>query len=193
MVLGYHERYNGNESYEKTEVLINKNGYTDTMTDDSGLSVSGPQSYRAAAIMLVVGLGIAGYGAYDYVQQSQAVSDAVEVDAEVVSTSVESVSVSSSPGADYKPTVEFTYEYEGTSYTSTNVFPAEISQTYDTESAARDVVGEYEQGTTVTAYVDPGDPNGAFLKNSPSNTPLIFVGIGLVFAVVGGRSVLGSS
>lgn len=157
---------------------------------DDGLSINGPQSYRAAAIMLVVGLGVTGYGAYDYVQQSQAVSDAVEVDAEVVSTGVESVSVSSSSGAEYKPTTEFTYEYEGTSYTSTNVFPAEVSQTYDTESAARDVVSEYEQSATVTAYVDPADPDGAFLKNSTSNSPLIFVGIGVVFAAVGGRSLL---
>jgi hypothetical protein len=160
------------------------------MADSSGLSVSGPQSYRAAAIMLVVGLGITGFGAYDYVQQSQAVSDSVEVNAEVVSTGVESVSVSSSQGADFKPTAEFTYEYEGTSYTSTNVFPAEVSRTYDTESAARDVVSEYEQGSTTTAYVDPADPDGAFLKNSTSSSPLVFVGIGLVLAAVGGRSLL---
>lgn len=160
---------------------------------DGGLSVSGPQSYRAAVIMLVVGLGVSGFGAYDYVQQSQAVSDSVEVNAELVSTGVEAVSVSSSPGADYKPTVEFTYDYEGTSYTSTNVFPAAVSRTYDTESAARDVIADYEQGTTVTAYVDPADPDGAFLQNSTSNSPLLFVGIGLLLTIVGGRSLLRAS
>ena len=39
-------------------------------------------------ITLVLGLGIAGYGRYDYVQQSDAVDDAVAVETTVVDTDI---------------------------------------------------------------------------------------------------------
>ena len=158
------------------------------MADDSSFSINGPSTLRGAVILLIVGLLATGFGAYDYVQQSDAVANSVEVDAEITEIGVESVSSGSSSGASYKPTVQFTYEFEGTSYTGTNVFPAEISSNYDTESAARAVLEDYEAGDTVTAYVVSNDPSKAFLKNKTSNTPLLFVGIGLLFVLLGGAS-----
>ncbi|WP_284012364.1 DUF3592 domain-containing protein [Halobaculum litoreum] len=158
------------------------------MADDTSLSVDGPSTLRGALVVLVVGLAATGFGAYDYTQQSAAVDDAVAVDAEIVATGVEAVRGGSDAGADYRPTVEFAYEYDGASYTSTNVFPSATSPNYDTESAAREVLADYDAGETATAYVDPADPDGAFLVNRTSDAPLVLAAIGALFAAVGAVS-----
>ncbi|EMA63290.1 DUF3592 domain-containing protein [Halorubrum kocurii] len=157
---------------------------------DDGLSVSGPKTRRGAVLMLVIGLAATGYGAYDYTQQSDAVADAVEVDAEITELNVESTSSGSSTDVDYRPTVRFTYEYEGTAYESANLFPSAISPNYDTESAARAAIEGYAVDEPATAYVDPADPDGAFLKDRTSNAPLVAVAVGLIFVLVGGRSAI---
>jgi hypothetical protein len=157
---------------------------------DGGISVDGPKTLKSALALLLIGLAVTGYGAYDYTQQSDAVDDAVAVDAAITDVGVESTSTGSSPGTDYRPTVRFTYEYEGTEYASTNVFPSAITSDYDTESAAREVVAAYAVGESTTAYVDPADPDGGFLKTETSNAPLVAVGVGLLFVFVGGRSAI---
>ena len=159
------------------------------MSDD-GLTISGPSTVGGAVVMLLIGLAAAGYGAYDYTQQSDAVDDAVEVDATITDLGVEPVATGSSTGTSYRPTVRFTYEYEGTEYTGTNVFPSAITSDHDTESAARAVTDGYAVGEPATAYVDPSDPDGAFLRSQTSNAPLVAVAIGVGFVLVGGRSAL---
>ncbi|MFY4815531.1 DUF3592 domain-containing protein [Halorubrum sp. Atlit-26R] len=154
----------------------------------SGLSIDGPKTLKGAVVMLLIGLAVTGYGAYDYTQQSSAVEDAVAVDATVTDLSVESTSTGSSPGVDYRPAVRFTYEYEGTEYASTNVFPSAITSNYDTESAAREVVAAYAVGESTTAYVDPADPDGAFLKAQTSNAPLFAAVLGLFLSLGGALS-----
>lgn len=160
------------------------------MSDRFSLPVDGPDTFRGVVILLVIGLAATGFGAYDYIQQSDAVANSVEVNAEIIETGVvEASSPGSSLGADHKPTVQFTYNHEGTSYTGTNVFPAETSPDYDTRSEARSVIDGYETGDMVTAYVDPAEPDDAFLKNQTTNAPLLFAGIGILFIIVGGVSV----
>lgn len=158
------------------------------MTRETTFSIDGPSTLKGAVALLLVGLVATGFGVYDYVEQSDAIEDSVDVDAEIIDIGVETVSSSSSSGVDYKPTVRFVYEYEGTSYTSGNVFPGQVSPNYDTESEARSVLNDYESGQTVTAYVDPDDPDDAFLRDRTSNAPLLLVGIGLFFVFVGGAS-----
>ncbi|WP_435366014.1 DUF3592 domain-containing protein [Haloarchaeobius sp. DYHT-AS-18] len=160
------------------------------MSGDSTISVDGPSTFRGAVLFLVVGLAMTGFGAYDYLQQSDAMENAVSVDAEMTEVGVESDSAGSSTDVEYTPTVEFSYTYEGESYTSTNLYPAETTPSYDTRSAARDAVADYDEGATVTAYVSPDQPGNAFLKNEKSNSPLLFAGIGLFFVLVGGKSTL---
>ncbi|WP_267643778.1 DUF3592 domain-containing protein [Haloarchaeobius amylolyticus] len=158
------------------------------MSDRTSLSVDTPDSFRGAVLLLLVGLAVTGFGAYDYVQQGQALENAVTVEAEVTEVDVETSSGGKSAGVDYVPAATFTYTYEGTNYTSDEVFPSESTPNYDTESAARDVLDGYETGDTVTAYVPPGDPGDAFLKDQKSNSPLLFTGIGLFFVLIGGWS-----
>jgi hypothetical protein len=156
------------------------------MTDDTGLSVDGPETLGGALAVLLLGLAVAGYGVYDYTQQADAVAEAVEVDATVTEVGTESQSTSSTSGVDYEPRVRFTYEYEGTTYEGTRLFPATVAPEYDTESAARDAVSGYEVGENVTAYVVPDDPDGAFLRDRRSNAPLTLAGIGGIVSLLGG-------
>lgn len=154
------------------------------MADDSGLSVSGPDSVGGALLYIIIGVAVLSYGGYDYVQQTEAVRDSVEVDATITELSIETDSgTSSSPGRNYEPIVAFDYTYNGTEYTGTKIYPAEIEQNYDTRSEARSVIEPYEQGTQTTAYVSPDEPGDAFLKNKTSTAPLIALVLGGVFTL----------
>jgi hypothetical protein len=125
-------------------------------------------------VAFVLGVAVAGYGAYDYVQQTQAVDEAVAVDTTVVETSVSE----SSRRVYYRVSVTHVYEYEGTEYTSTQVFPGKTSPTYFVERDAVGVVDEYDSGTTTTAYVPPDAPGRAFLERQTTLAPVKFVGFG---------------
>lgn len=161
------------------------------MSRESGITIGGQDlssvSLRKSLLILLIGVAAATFGVYDYVQQNQAVENAVEVDATVVETGVDSVS-SRRGGPDYKPTATYEYSYGGESYTSSNVFPSMVSKDYDTRSSAESALGEYEAGETVTAYVNPDSPSDAFLLNETSNSPLLFTAIGGALALVGGWS-----
>lgn len=154
------------------------------MTNDSGLSVNGPDSLRGALVYLLIGIAILSYGGYDYVQQTEAVRGSVEVTATITELAVETDSgTSSNPGVNYDPVVEFEYTYNGTEYTGTKIYPADIEQNYETRSAAESAIEGYEQGTETIAYVEPDEPSDAFLKNKTSNAPLLAIGIGGIFAL----------
>ena len=154
------------------------------MSDESGFSVNGPDSLAGALLYVVIGLAIASYGGYDYMQQTEAVRNSVQVNATVTELSIETDSgISSNPGTEYDPTIEFEYTYNGTQYTGTKLYPANIEQNYKTQSGAESAIKGYEQGKQTTAYVEPDEPGDAFLENKTSNAPLIALGIGGIFAL----------
>jgi hypothetical protein len=160
----------------------------------SGISIDSVSfgSARKGAIFLVLSVALMGYGVYDYTQQSDAVAAAVEVDATITDTGVETAGSGRRGGIDYQPTVAFEYAYDGETYTSTSIFPASVASTYDTESAARDVIADYEQGATVTAYVDPAEPGSAFLEDETTDAPLKLFAIAAFGALLGGASIVSS-
>lgn len=164
------------------------------MPSDSGLSIDSVEfgSARKGVVFLVLSVALMGYGVYDYQQQSEAIADAVEVEATITDTGVDTAGTARRGGVDYQPTVAFEYTYDGESYTGTDIFPASVSSTYDTEDAARDVIADYEQGATVTAYVDPSAPGAAFLKDKPSQAPLELFAIAAAGALLGGASIVSS-
>jgi hypothetical protein len=157
------------------------------MSDD-GLSTNGPKTVGQSLLLLLVAVGLAGYGAVDYVQSTNAVRDSVETEATITEVDVETESSGTGTGSnvEYEPVVLFTYTFDGETYTGDDLFPGSVPTRYDTESAARDAIAEYEPGTTTTAYVDPDDPETAFLENRTSNRQLLFIGIGLILALFGG-------
>ena len=111
------------------------------MIKDSSSSVNGPDTLGGAVLYILVGVAIAGYGGYDYVQQTEAVRNSTEVDATVTHLNIETDSgTSSNPDVDYEPTVEFEYTYDGTRYTGTKLYPANIERNYGTRSAAESAI-----------------------------------------------------
>lgn len=143
----------------------------------------GGLSGRRALLLIGVGVAIMCYGAYDYVQQSNAIATAVEVTATITETGVERISQRRG-GTDYRPEVRFEYQYRGTGYTGTNLYPANTESNYDTESAARSAIEAYEEGEPHTAYVDPDAPSEGFLTDRQSTAPLKVIGIGALFVVL---------
>jgi len=142
--------------------------------------------------MLVLSIAITGFGVYDYTQQSDAVANAVEVDATITDTGVDTVSTRRG-GADYKPTVSFEYRFEGTEYSSNSLYPAAVEPDHGTQADAEAELEGYAVGDTVTAYVDPDTPGSAFLKNEESSSPLKFAAIGGIVFLLSVKSILGSS
>jgi hypothetical protein len=146
-------------------------------------SLDGPSGTLRIALLVLIGLGTVGYGAYSYNAQTSALDSAVEVDATMTSTSVEENS--QRRGVSYSPQATFTYTYEGEEYTSSNVYPGTLPREFDTEDTAEAALEGYEEDATVTAYVPPESPGSAYLKQEGSNKPLLVVGFGILF-VLGG-------
>jgi len=126
-------------------------------------------------VAVALGVAVAGYGGYDYIQQSNAVTEAVAVE-----TTVSDTAISSSEGRSlyYRVTVEHTYQYRGTEYTSEQVFPGTTSPMYTVRGDAQHVLEQYEPDATTTAYVNPDAPRRAFLERQTTLAPFKFVGFG---------------
>ena len=131
-------------------------------------------------LALILGLGIAGYGGYEYVQQSDAVDDAVAVETTVVGTDI-----GRSDGRRFyhRISVEHTYEYQGREYTSKQVFPGSTRPIYTVQSDAQRIIEPYEPNETATAYVTPDNPSGAFLTRQTTFAPFRFIGFGSLLAL----------
>lgn len=111
-------------------------------------------------------------GAYLYVEDARAVNSAEQTEATVISSGVD-------PASDGY-LVEVTYEYtvDGRTYESSNVYPGP-GQTTKSQFEAEDVVEQYPEGETVTAYYNPENPSEAFLiKTRNTLIPLFMIGMG---------------
>ncbi|RXK49215.1 DUF3592 domain-containing protein [Halorientalis pallida] len=76
-------------------------------------------------------------------------------------TVVEAVVEESQNDRDYYPVVVYEYEFDGDNfYTGSTEPPC-------SESKARDRISEYESGENATVFVDPDDPDRAFLERRP--------------------------
>jgi len=141
---------------------------------------NGPSGTLRIVVMLLLGLGSMGYGAYSYPAQSSALESTETVDATLVSTSVETVD--QRRGTSYTPQATFEYSYQGESYTSSNVYPGPLSKEFGSEADARAQLDGYETGDSVTAYVPSDSPGNAFLNHESSNKPLFVIGFGGILA-----------
>ena len=145
------------------------------------MEFNGPSSRLKIALMFLVGLATIGYGGYSYVEQSSALDSAVEVDATISSTSVETLDAGR--GIEYSPRATFDYTYEGEAYTATNVYPGRLSPEFGTREKAMSKLEGYESGDTVTAYVPSDSPGEAFLKHESNDKPLFVMGFGVLFVL----------
>ncbi|WP_324666212.1 DUF3592 domain-containing protein [Haloarcula sediminis] len=133
---------------------------------------------RKSVYLLLLAIALLGFGGYSYVQQGQAVDTAVTVQATVDSADVERID--SRRSIEYEPEIEYTYQYQGETYTSDQVFPGPTVRTYSERSQAQSIVQSYEPGTTVKAYVRPSAPGDAFLIRERTPWPVQASAIGTV-------------
>lgn len=126
------------------------------------------------SIFPAVGIGLVGVQTYRVVTWHAVPATVISSDVGVVH---------GSKGNTYKPVVVYSYKYEGFQFRAATVTPIDISAG---QAWAQSIVSRYRRGTTTTAYVNPDDPNRAFLYRRVSLMPLLFVVIpvliGLLFA-----------
>jgi hypothetical protein len=140
------------------------------------IEFNGPSGPIYIVLALIVGIGAMGCGVYSYTTQSSALETAEQVNATVVSTSIETVN--QRRGVQYRPHATFNYSYQGTHYTSSNVFPGSLPREFGSTEDARSVIDGYDPGDVVTAYVPADNPDGAFLKHESSDKPFLVIGFG---------------
>jgi len=137
--------------------------------------------YGSLFFVVLIGLTLIVFGAYDYVNLVNSIENAETVEAKVLESDV----VGSN--TNFRPVVEFEYNYEGETYISDNIEPARFSNSYRSRSQPENIIEEYSEGETIQAYTDPSNPENAFLKREISSSayaPIIFGLIILIGVVV---------
>lgn len=76
-------------------------------------------------------------------------------------------------GQTYSPSVVYTYEVSGRSYTSQEVFP--IGESFSSRETAARFSDPYGAGQVVQAYYDPKDPSQSFLLKRYCFIPYLFI------------------
>ena len=144
-------------------------------------------------LLLVVGVGLTAVGVMEYQSQVSALDEADEVEATITESEVllyedefDSTGTDDrySDEREYRKHVEFEYEYEGQQYRSTNIDIAGTTERYDEREDAKAALAAYPDGGQVTAYVDPNEPDEAFLEAGIPITTYILLGFG-TFLVAG--------
>lgn len=145
----------------------------------------GKGSLISNVVIILVGIGLLFFGYNSYTSQNQALENPVNVSATVTETGIDRES--GGRGApEYQPKITFEYSYEDQDYTSSNMYPGgQKPEDYNVESNAREVVDRYSQGSEITVSVPPGNPGEAFIKAKKTNNPLIGMGAGLLFILLG--------
>ena len=140
-----------------------------------------------AIILLVGGIVVTAMGIGAYQSQTEALDNAVEVEATIVTSEVEVYEdeFRSTPRdrdrvrgttetPEYRLVIEFEYEFEGEQYRSSNIDVAGSVEKFDDRSDAQEALAEYPEGSQTTAYVNPDEPGEAFLEDElPLGTYLI--------------------
>lgn len=141
--------------------------------------------------LLVVGFGLATLGWVDYVTANDAIENAERTEVTVVETQLTEHRGEADGERSYSVTIVYEYEVDGETYRSSNVRPGVSDRSYSRRVDAEGLLQRYPEGETATGYVDPDDPERAFLErpsrgdrleNHLLNAAVTLVGL-LVFAV----------
>jgi hypothetical protein len=124
------------------------------------------------SIFVAIGLGLFSLEVYRVLSW-------VPVSANVISSDVGTVS--GSKGNTYKPVVVYNYRYQGNPFQASAVTPISISAG---QKWAQGIADRFQPGQTTTAYVNPSQPNNAFLVRNVSYMPLIFVVFPIFFGLL---------
>ena len=132
-------------------------------------------------IFVVVGLGIAGFGARSVVH-ARASSAWPHVSGKITHSEIDRSS--NSDGTSYKPRVHYTYSVNGEPFTGERICfgLANMSAGY---RFAQAYTKRYQVGSSVDVYYDPVQPASAVLEPGLSKRAFIPMSFGLAFAFMG--------
>ncbi len=131
-------------------------------------------SIVVSVVMLLVGLGMVGLGYSAMQNQSQALSDPVNVTGEVVNTEIDTVD--NAKGISYQPELTYAYQFKNTTYTSSYMYPGgQSANRYNMRRGAEAVVQTYNEGATVSVWVPPEAPDEGYLKHKKTTDPFVFL------------------
>ena len=139
----------------------------------------------------IVFLGVALFFGWASLQsalrQWQAHYEFVPVLATVLQSGVESSATgASTKGSSWHPVVTYQYAYGSSLHEQNRIFY--MGNGWSDRAAVEDWLTNYDEGTTVTAYVNPADPQEAVLDiTAPDNTFLLFL---LPLVLSGGLAVV---
>lgn len=143
-------------------------------------------------VMVVAGLVCAGFGGWLLHDQTQQLETFEPVDAELRTAEVDHwEEYNDGRYIDtYAPEVSYSYVVDGQRYTSENFRPGTGRETFRDRAEAAALLDGYEAGQQVTAYVDPQNPEQAFLSTETGDAPYYFIGFGGLFAFAAGVGLL---
>jgi hypothetical protein len=149
-----------------------------------------PGSRRAAigiaSVFVIFGLVFGSIGGVALTREYQRLATWQPIQARVLDKRVDTHV--DSDGNTYRPVVNYRYEVNGRTYTSSRTLP--INESRSGRWAYR-VIERFAIGGTYTAWYDPGDPSNAFLVRSHSVIAPIFAAIGLVVTLGGCAAIVG--
>lgn len=85
----------------------------------------------------------------------------VTVDGTVVSVEIEE---DWNDDATYRPNVDYRYQYDGRPYREDNFEAGATTESYGSESRARSLLSGYEEGDSVTVYLNSEEASESFLR-----------------------------
>lgn len=144
-------------------------------------------------ISCAFGIMLLWVGSTQFFQQRKLLKQVVGVDAVIIESKV-----AGSRGMDtdqrllrdnstksYTAEVKFGYEFQGTRYQSSMLYPTIIERGYASADSAAEELKEYPAGANVKAFVNPAEPAKGFLRCEAGAGPVVFVIVGLVVPLVG--------
>ena len=130
----------------------------------------------AIAIFFIV------HGAGEIETQRRLMHSAIEVEATIQNTRVERSVSSHGTGAQrstsvsYIPHVEYSYTHGGRAHMATGIWP--VPESFSDRAEAQAAISRYRPGQKLPAFVDPDDPERAYLEARWSGGPHAAVGVG---------------
>ncbi len=106
-----------------------------------------------------------------------------QVPCQIVSSAVED---ESRGDVKYTLTVQYTYEFQGQTYSGSHY--KRVDSSWDSYSEAQQIAATFPSGQTVTGYVDPGDPSTAVLKRDSLRLGLA-IPFPWIFMLIGGGGI----
>jgi hypothetical protein len=123
----------------------------------------GTAGFLLVLVLLVVGFGLATIGWVDYAAARDTTENAEPIEVTVLESEVTDSGGSSSDRT-YSISVLYEYEVDGETYRSSNVRPGLSDRSYEQRHRAATVARKYPVNETATGYVDPENPERAYLE-----------------------------